>query len=193
MPDREKSQIRQDVEGWFFWWRIGVTVFAVLVGAWVQVVGPGVREVSRNFLGVTELGHRLTYIETTVAVPEVIDWIDSVSGQIGPCSTNGCLYRLVASRTSYGESCGKPTEVEAFIRTSNGRQLRITFGPDWKPIELTRDPEESIVSLKIPIAVKSGSMFWRLRALYPNCDGPTEPVPRFSPWFPLTVYQEVKK
>lgn len=183
----DKSRLRMMAESAFFWWRVVVTSAGVLALAWAHFIGPGVRGAAREFLGIVEVVDRLGYIERTMPAPSVVEWLESASGQVGECNHDACLYRLVGARTEFGESCGRPQETIVYIRLQSGRQMRIRYDHGWTPIELGRVPEEFIVPLVIPPIVGAGDHYWRSRVIYPDCAGPNEPIPRYSPWFSLRV------
>lgn len=186
---KQKSVWVARVEFAKFWWGVVFSVSMILWGAWHQFVGEGIREGLRTFIGIGEIVERLQYIEETMPAPDVVDWPDGASGQEGLCTSASCLYRLVAARTKFGDSCGKPVEAQVFLRLRNGRSERISYAPWWSPIELTRTPEEFVVPLVLPETLQSGRYYWRTRITYPSCRGPNEPIPRYSPWFPLDVTQ----
>lgn len=197
MSDK-KTPTRARAESAFFWWRIIATVVAATTVLWVQFVGPGVREWLREFSGQNEMRReftsqfrgvsaRLEYIERVLPAPAVVEWITEASSQLGRCGQRRCIYRLVGSRTEFGENCGRPEEVEVYLRMSSGRQLRINYAAGFRPVELGRTPQEFDIPLSLPPLIPEGDYYWRSRVVYPNCPGPREPIPRFSPWWPLKV------
>jgi hypothetical protein len=198
MNEKTKTKARERAESAFLWWRIIATACGVAAALWVQLIGPGVQEWIREFSGQNEMrrdfnnqfsgmSERLEYIERVLPAPPVVDWIPEASFQVGACTSRRCVYRLVGSRTEFGENCGRPREVEVFLRLSSGRQLRIGYSGDFRPVELGRTPQEFDVPLNLPPLIAEGEYYWRSRAVYPECTGPREPIPRFSPWWPLNV------
>lgn len=185
--NRAKATWRTRAESAFFWWRIVVTVALLAWGAWQQFVGDGVRGWMRGFLGIDEIVMRLGYIEETMPAPSVVEWQESASVQEGRCTSASCLYRLVASRTEFGDTCGAPSETAVYLRLDTGRPMRINYDQWFSPIQLGRTPEEFVVPLDIPATIPPGDYYWRSRVVYPTCAGPNEPIPRYSPWFPLTI------
>ena len=201
MSETTKSATRERAEAAFFWWRIAATVGGAVAILWVQFIGPGVQEWIREFSGQNEMrrdfndqfsgvSSRLEYIERVLPAPPVVDWIPEASFQVGACTQRRCIYRLVGSRTEFGESCGRPREVEVFLRLPNGRQLRIGYKDRFRPVELGRTPQEFDVPLNLPPMISEGEYYWRSRVVYPDCTGPREPIPRFSPWWPLNVTRD---
>lgn len=190
MPEREKSAARERAESWFFWWRIAVTVCGALAVLWVQFLGQGVKTWAQDFTGLTamrvEVSGRLDYIERVLPAPRVVEWVPEASRQLGECTVDHCGYRLVAHRTEFGETCGKPEHIEVFIRLPTSRELQISYA-NFEAIELGRVPQEFDVALALPRLLPAGSYYWRSKTTYPSCAGPREPIPRYSPWWPLEV------
>ena len=165
-----------------------IMVGGLLVALWVQFLGPGVQSAVQNFVGVTEVVERLEYVERNMPPPPVVEWNERIARQIGNCTTDGCSYRLNGARTPYGENCGAPQSIVPYVRTAAGQNIQVSFPPDRAPaVELTRDPTSFTVHLRIPSYLSEGDHSWRARVIYPDCPGRGEPIPRWTPWFPLRV------
>ena len=172
-----------------FWWKVARAAggFAVFVwGVWVQFLGPGLKPVFQDFVGMTEALERLDFIEIFMPAPIVVDWNQSASFQSGDCSSGGCVYVLNGSRTEYGDECGPVIEAIPFLRNETGQIVQIGFD-GFRPVELTRTPRSFPVPLSIPEFIGEGQHDFRVRLVYKECLGRNEPIPRFTPWFPLKV------
>lgn len=182
--------IRERTDDALHYWRVAMAVMgfiAFLATGWTQFVGPGVRPVSQEFLGITEINERLDWVEEFMPAPAVVEWNLGASFQLGPCFPNDvCGYALAGSRTEYGDSCGKPLSVVPFIRLSDGRLHQSEF-PNWGPVELSRAQTAFTVPLYVPPVIPRGTHQFRVRVLYPSCPGRNEPIPRWTPWFPLEI------
>lgn len=172
-----------------FWWKVSRAVGGFLGLAWlvwVQFLGAGVKSAFQDFIGVTEVVERLEFVEQFMPPPRVVDWNESAARQAGSCTYESCPYVLSGARTPYGEHCGRPTNVEPFLRTRDGQNIRIRYD-NYTPVELTREVTEFTVPLVIPRYIPAGDYEFRTRVVYPDCAGRGEPIPRVSPWFPLQV------
>ncbi|MGR3626810.1 MAG: hypothetical protein ACU0A0_11070 [Limimaricola sp.] len=159
-----------------------------LAGAiWTQFLGPGIRPAMQGFLGVSDLSNRLSWVEEFMPAPSVVEWNEGASYQVGPCLPGICRYALAGARTAYGEVCGKPSSVTPYLRAEDGKLYQISFAANWSTVELTRSETSFIVPLDIPAFVPSGAHQIRVRVTYPTCPGRNEPIPRWTPWFPLNV------
>lgn len=186
----EKNKVELIGERVDFSWKVIraiVGICALLGVAWVQFIGPGVKSSFRDFVGITEIVDRLSFVERFMPPPKVVDWNQSNSQQLGECfPTITCLYILTGSRTAYGERCGRPTSATPEIRTSYGTTVQIAYD-GFKPIELTRSERSFSVPLKLNGLVEPGRHQWRTKITYPSCPGINEPIPRYTPWFPITI------
>lgn len=162
-------------------------IFGLIYAAWAEFFADGFQARARDWVGVTALDARLAFIEETRAPPVVVEWDESKSRQSGACTSERCVYILAGSRTAYGDTCGRPIEAQAFVRTS-GDTFQIAYD-GFEPVELSRVPTTFSVPLAIPDYVPPGDHFWRTRVVYPHCPGFNEPIPRWTPWFPLSVSQ----
>ena len=187
MPEGKKSNARELAESGFFWWRIAVTVVAILTAAWVQFAGPGVKAWMQEAMGIEEIKQRLAFLEDIMPSPRVVDWSESAATQIGVCTVRRCDYQLAGARTEFGETCGPPMEVSAMIRAEDGSIIHAGFETGWEPPELARHQVSFIVPLDIPPNLPPADYWWQSRVVYPHCVGPREPIPRYSPWWPLTI------
>lgn len=189
MAEQHESKLHQYGAVVQFWWKVisAVVGFAAMGGVlWTQFLGPGVKPAFQDFVGVNEVIQRLEFVEQFMPAPRVVEWNESAINQIGSCTSKRCLYVLNGSRTEYGEGCGKPDEATPFLRTAGGQNVQITFD-GFKPIELTREPTSFTIPLSVPSYVPAGDHQFRVRIVYPTCPGTREPIPRWTPWFPLRV------
>jgi hypothetical protein len=159
---------------------------AIIGAAYTQYLGPGLKSWSQDFTGVSAVLERLEFIEVHMPPPPVVDWNVSASGQVADCTAAECIVALNGSRTRYGETCGKPIDTAPFLRTQDGQSIQIEY-VDFSPVELSRAPRTFAVPLKIPQFIQPGRHEFRVRVVYPHCPGMREPIPRWTPWIPLTV------
>lgn len=160
---------------------------ALVLAAWTQFLGPGIRPGLQSFLGVTDLSDRLQWVEEFMPAPVVVEWNEGASRQPHRCTPGGpCDFILTGARTEYGEVCGAPVSVTPFIRLDDGRLHQSSF-PNYQPVELDRTERSFTVPLDIPHFLPPGHHQWRVRVVYPSCPGRNEPIPRWSPWFNLDI------
>jgi hypothetical protein len=158
-----------------------------LAAGWTQLLGPGLSAWAQSFLGIDEVKERLAFVEAYMPPPRVVSWNEDAATQDGPCSSDRCVYVLEGARTTYGAQCGRVDSLSVTLRLSGGRPIQIRTEPGWRPIELTEESEAFIVRLAIPGVVPVGTHSWRARVEYESCPGVREPIPRFTPWWPVTV------
>ena len=174
-----------------YWRKIlsAVVMLGSLAGAaWVQFLGPGIKSAVQDFVGISEIAYRLEEVERNMPPPSVVEWNERIARQIGNCTPERCTYVLNGARTDYGENCGAPSSITPYVRTSAGQNIAVSFDPtSGSNIELTRTPLSFTVHLSIPTHLGPGDHSWRARVIYPDCPGRGEPIPRWTPWFPLKV------
>ena len=200
MTDISESKLHQYGTFISFWWKVTAAIvgfFMLLSAGWVQFLGPGIQPAVQEFAGVTRLEEtsrqntseiidRLDFVEQYMPAPRVVDWNESAIRQIGTCTSDRCLYLLNGARTEYGESCGRPDQAIVFIRTSTGQSIQTDYR-DFVPVELGREPISFTVDVTVPVHVPEGQHEFRTKIIYPTCPGSREPIPRWTPWFPLQV------
>lgn len=175
------------IDPWYKLIRFVILIGGVIAGLWVQFIGEGIQKGLQGFLGITELTIRLDELERNVPPPPVVEWNEAMAQQRGLCTYQRCVYTLNGARTRYGESCGRPV-VTPFLRRSNGQSQQIKFDErEQSAVELTSDPLDFDVFLRIPSYRPEGDYSWAAKLVYPSCPGRGEPVPRWTPWFPLRV------
>lgn len=188
-----RQRVDQTTETVQKWWKntqMVLGICALASALWVQFIGDGIRHVAQDFLGVSDLSARLQWVEEFMPAPAVVDWNEGAARQDGPCFPGirgGCGYVLAGARTDYGDTCGRPTSVTPFVRLQDGRMHQSNFVGLTTPVELGRTETSFPVSLDIPSFMPTGRHSFRVRVVYPNCPGRNEPIPRWTPWFPLTV------
>lgn len=190
MTEQNRSRLRERTDHWLWVWKVIQTLIAVAAAIgvlWTQFLGPGLRPAAQGFLGVTDLSNRLSWVEEFMPAPSVVEWNEGGSYQIGTCKPSTCRYVLVGARTPYGEDCGKPSSVTPYLRLEDGRLHQISFAPTWEAVELTRAETAFTIPLDVPVFVPAGDHQFRVRVTYPTCPGRNEPIPRWTPWFPLRV------
>lgn len=166
---------------------VALTVFFTLIASgWTHYFGPGIKPAVQEFVGTTEISQRLEFVERYMPPPQVVDWIEGASQQIGACSHDRCRYLLTGLRTEYGVTCGRPTNAVPYLRTSQGRNVQIAFD-NFEPVELGREPTSFTVPLSIPRFVHQGQHQFRVKVTYLSCPGVIGPADRWTPWFPLSV------
>jgi len=174
-----------------YWRKIisaGILFFGLLVSFWAQFLGPGIKSVTQDFLGITELAGRLGDLERNVPPPAVVEWNESMARQRGTCTSDRCVYTLNGARTRYGESCGAPQSIIPFLRSPTGQSTQISFDERrMTPVHLTRQPHGFLVWLNIPEYLGEGDYSWQAKIIYEGCPGRGEPIERATPWFPLRV------
>jgi hypothetical protein len=160
---------------------------ALLLAAWVQFLGPGIRSALQEFLGVSEISQRLAWVEEFMPAPTVVEWVEGASRQPHPCYPGEtCPFILTGSRTPYGEACGLPVSITPFLRLQDGRLYQSEF-PGFKGVELDRVQTSFEVPLDVPHFIPVGQHQFRVRVVYPTCPGRNEPIPRWTPWFDLKL------
>ena len=166
------------------WLQVSIAVGSLGVVGWIQTAGEGLQAAAQSFLGIDILASRIDNLEKFMPPPAVVEWNEAATRQAGECTSRKCEYALTGARTPYGESCGKPISVEPFLRLSDGRVIQLS---PINPIELSRQLTTFTVSLVIPSYVPQGTHQWQARVLYPSCLGINEPLPRLTPWFPVSI------
>ena len=170
-------------------------LLALLFGAWVQFLGPGLTNALRELSGSNDLRHdmqvgfqnindRLVFIEDNIAPPVVAIWNNN--RQLGFCDESDCRVLHNVSRTSYGANCGTPI-ASAEIKLSNGEIFQLPFGSGFQSVEATLNGLNVIIPFIIADYIPDGNHEYRFQNIYPTCEWSREPIPRFSPWFELTV------
>ncbi|SDE89868.1 hypothetical protein [Limimaricola pyoseonensis] len=190
MTHEKKTTLRERTDHWLWIWKVFQTIGMAAGTAlmiWTHFLGPGIRPAAQAFLGISDLATRLSWVEEFMPAPSVVDWNEGASFQIGDCRPGNCRYVLAGSRTPYGEECGRPSSVVPSLRLDDGRIYQISFGARWDVVELTRSETSFTVPLEIPSFIPDGAHQFRVRVLYPTCPGRNEPIPRWTPWFPLRV------
>lgn len=167
---------------------------ALVIGAWVQFLGPGLGYMIRDLSGSNEIetamqegfndiAERLDFIEENMTPPRIINWLNTRS--IGTCNEEQCRVMHTFSRTPYGEDCGIPS-ISIEIRLENGDKFPLFS--DFTPIEGNLGNTRVIHDFKIDYEfIYRGKHSYQFTLDYPTCTWEREPLPRFSPWFDLTV------
>ncbi|MEO1637785.1 MAG: hypothetical protein AAFU41_00890 [Pseudomonadota bacterium] len=166
---------------------VALSVFAGLFAAtWTQFLGPGIKPAVQDFVGTSDLYERMAFVELYMPPPPVVEWNEAASRQIADCRKGNCRYMLTGARTDYGRTCGRPIAAEPFLRTSDGRNVRIRFD-NFEPVELTTQPTSFILPLDIPSFVDPGLHQFRVRLTYPTCPNTIGATQRWTPWFPINL------
>lgn len=173
------------------WRKIGQTVImfgGLLITLWVEFLGPGIKSGVQEFLGITELAAQVNELQEVVPPPPVVEWNESMSRQQWTCTPERCVYTLNGARTRYGEGCGAPVSIIPFLRSPTGNSRQISFDDEkMDPVHLTRKFHSFDVWLEIPGYLSEGDYSWQAKIIYEHCPGRGEPIPRWTPWFPLRV------
>lgn len=173
-----------------FAWLAGLAV-----AVWVQFLGPGLATQLREWSGSNDLKYemqegfksidgRLNFIEDNITPPKVALW--NYYRQLGDCDEEQCRVLHNISRTAYGQNCGIP-RAETTIRLASGEEFILPFGKGFSEGEATLNGRNFIVPFAIPDYVPDGVHQYRFKNVYPTCEWSREPIPRYSPWFDLTV------
>ncbi|MEM8822027.1 MAG: hypothetical protein AAGF30_00305 [Pseudomonadota bacterium] len=208
MTDKEMSPRRRRAEEFLFWWRIamaGIVGLGAIAAFLWELLGPGIIEVFRDpvrsYVGFDELTHqqnlvlnrisglgdRVQQIERWLPPPAVLAWDRSSLHQDGDCTRARCIVRITAGRTEYGALCGAPKEIEFFIQGPGYRPAPLFITNEFRPITLSTMPRELFLPFRRPSFLPDGDYEWRATVTYENCPGVNEPIPRMSPWFPITL------
>lgn len=129
----------------------------------------------------------LDYLISITPPPAVVIWDEDKTFQLGSCTTEYCPFQLTGARSEYGMECGNVTSAHGELRIPGKKIIDFPYGPDFKPVKLDLIPESFVVPLNLQNYIDAGEFEWRSVAEYENCEGPKEPIERFSPWWPLTV------
>lgn len=162
---------------------------------WVQFIGPGLTAQLREMSGSNELkvkmqegfssiDDRLNFIEDNITPPKVALW--NYNRQLGVCNETQCRVLHNISRTAYGQNCGIP-KAETVIKLATGEEFELPFGEGFSEGEADLNGRNFIVPFAIPDYVPDGDHQYRFKNAYPTCEWSREPIPRYSPWFDLTV------
>lgn len=160
---------------------------------WVVLTYTEWREMPQRMTDLTEaviqIDQRVGDIENFMPPPRVVEWDETTSGQLGPCRNDICPYALTGARTPYGALCGgvDPASIRVEVRLAAGRVVEIQYAPTFRPVELTLAPRTFPTPLDLSSLVPSGDHDWRTIVEYEHCPGAREPIPRYTPWFPLHV------
>ena len=168
---------------------------ALIVGLWVQFLGPGLTSVLREISGSNDLykemqtgfdkiNNRLAFIEDNITPPQVAIWNNN--RQLGICDETDCRVLHNISRTAYGQDCGIPVAT-AEIKLSTGEKFNLPFGAEFKESEADLNGKNFIVPFVIPDYIPDGQHQYQFTNRYPDCEWSREPIPRYSPWFDLSV------
>jgi len=170
-----------------------VWIGALLLGFWVQFIGPGISDGLKEFSGVNDLRKemqngfkqttdRLDFIEINMSPPKVLNWIDN--RQLGNCNESVCRVIHLISRTEYGEDCGIPIiTIEAKLQTGE----KFPFFSDFSVSEADISQTRIVHNFKLFQEIKPGTIEYQFKLIYPSCEWSREPLPRYSPWFKLIV------
>ena len=171
---------------------------ALAIAAWVQFIGPGLTDKLRELSGSNDLRHemqegfqktaeRLTFIESNIAPPQVAIW--NWNRQLDACNENSCRAMHNISRTEYGRNCGVPI-AETEIKLLTGEVFKLNFDEGFEEVEATPNGVTVIVPFQITDYIPDGVHSYRFKNVYPTCEWSREPIPRYSPWFDLTVSRD---
>lgn len=168
-------------------------IIAALTALWAATVGPGIDGFDRYMRSVIEeavapLKEDVAFLIANTPPPPVVEWNVAETKQVGDCTSESCVFRVVGVRTQFGENCGRPAKVTAELRLKRGgRPANLEFVPGWTPPTLDRGERDIFVPLAIPGHLPPGEYEWQVTITYERCNGPREPIPRVSPWWPLII------
>jgi len=166
---------------------------ALIAGLWMQFLGPGLTSVLREMSGSNDIhkemqtgfdkiNDRLSFIENNMVPPQILNWLDVRA--IGECNFKSCKIMHTFSRTPYGKDCGIP-EITIEIKLENGEKFPITS--IFTAVEGSLLNSKVIHDFQLPQFIPVGKHQYQFTLLYPDCLWSREPLPRFSPWFDLSV------
>ena len=148
---------------------------ARITGQWEKIIVPWT------------LKPTLDYLVSITPPPKALDFDTDLSAQLGKCTTDACSFQLFGARTEYGATCGNVVDVYGQLKIEGQKIIDFPYSDEFEPVTLGLLPEAFVVPLDLQSYVPVGTHQWRGVVTFENCMGPREPIPRETPWFPLTV------